>query len=504
MNGSDLRTEEASATDGTPANPYDRWDTIPWERVERHVSRLQTRISAAETEGRREETRRLQRALTHSFDAKLLAVRTVTTNRGRKTPGVDMVVWDTPEARLAAAKSLTSRGYKAKPLRRVRIPKRGKPGQTRPLGIPTMHDRAMQALHALALDPVAEARADRDSLGFRRGRRAQDAHQKLFISLARKGSPAWVLEGDIKGCFDNISHEWLMESVPMDKAVMAQFLKAGFMEQGEWHETEAGTPQGGIISPIYCNLALDGMERLLDNHFTLGGTGRRDWRKAGRSKVHLARYADDFVVTAASPQVAEEAKALLVPFLAERGLALSEEKTLVTSIDDGFDFLGWNFRKYKGKLITKPSKKSVDTFLAETHRAILVDGKGMSRDDLIRLLLPKVRGFANYHRHACSSKAFSRIAHVMYMQLRRWTRRRHPTKGLRWIYPRYWFSLGADNYVFGTPELFLAPMTWQHIVRHTPLKTDMNPYLDREYFERRAATLRRCGSGSFHRPASRQ
>ena len=146
----------------------------------------------------------------------------------------------------------------------------------------------------------------------------------------------------------------------------------------------------------------------------------------------------------------------------------------------------------------------MDTFLAETHRAILVDGKGMSRDDLIRLLSPKVRGFANYHRHACSSKAFSRIAHVMYMQLRRWTRRRHPTKGLRWIYPRYWFSLGADNYVFGTPELFLAPMTWQHIVRHTPLKTDMNPYLDREYFERRAATLRRCGSGSFHRPASRQ
>lgn len=167
-----------------------------------------------------------------------------------------------------------------------------------------------------------------------------------------------------------------------------------------------------------------------------------------------------------------EAKALLVPFLAERGLELSEEKTLVTSIAHGFDFLGWNFRKHEGKLITKPSKGSVDAFLAETHWAILVDGRGMSRDDLIRLLSPKVRGFANYHRHACSSKAFSRIAHVMYLQLRRWARRRHPTKGLRWVYPRYWFSLGADNYVFGTPELYLPPMTWQHIVRHTPLTQD--------------------------------
>ena len=272
----------------------------------------------------------------------------MTTSKGHNTPGVDGVRWDTPSAKLAAAKSLTSRGYRAKPLRRVRIPKRGKPGQTRPLGIPTMYDRAMQALYALALDPVAEVTGDRNSFGFRRGRSAQDASQRIFNLMCRRTSPAWVLEGDIRSCFDAISHEWLLGNVPMDRAVLAQFLRAGFMEQGEWRETESGTPQGGVISPILCNLALDGMEELLAQHFTLNGRGNRDARKASRSKVHLVRYADDFIVTAASPEVAEEARALLVPFLAERGLELSGEKTLVTSIGDGFDFLGWSFRKYSG------------------------------------------------------------------------------------------------------------------------------------------------------------
>ena len=290
----DSKTEEAG-TEG--ASPYDSWDTIPWERAELHVNRLQTRIAVAEKEGRTEDVRSLQRRLTSSFDAKLLAVRAVTTSGGKSTPGVDNVTWDTPKAKLEAAKSLTTKGYRAKPLRRVLIPKRGKPGQTRPLGIPTMYDRAMQALWAMALDPVAEVRADRFSFGFRRGRSAKDACARLFVCLSRASSPQWVLEGDIKGCFDNISHEWLMRNVPMDKAVMAQFLRAGFMEQGRWHETAAGTPQGGVISPIYCNLALDGMERLLDERFAPSG------RRKSSNKVNACRYADDFVVTAASPEV---------------------------------------------------------------------------------------------------------------------------------------------------------------------------------------------------------
>lgn len=487
----DSKTEEAG-TEG--ASPYDSWDTIPWERAELHVNRLQTRIAVAEKEGRTEDVRSLQRRLTNSFDAKLLAVRAVTTSGGKSTPGVDNVTWDTPKAKLEAAKSLTTKGYRAKPLRRVLIPKRGKPGQTRPLGIPTMYDRAMQALWAIALDPVAEVRADRFSFGFRRGRSAKDACARLFLCLSRHYSPQWVLEGDIRGCFDNISHEWLMEHVPMDKAVMAQFLKAGFMEQGRWHETASGTPQGGVISPVYCNLALDGMERLLDEHFASG-------RKRPSVKVNACRYADDFVVTAASPEVAEEAKRLLVPFLRERGLELSDEKTLVTHIADGFDFLGWNFRKYDGKLIIKPSRKSVKAFVAETHRTILVDGKGMTQDQLIRALQPKVRGFAAYHRHTCCSETFSTIAYTMYHQLWRWACRRHPKKSTGWVRGRYWRKVGDNSWTFGTPEAFLAPITWQRVVRHPQVKSDMNPYLDRPYFEERRRSIDGRASKSFRAPA---
>lgn len=501
VHGSDLRTDEASATGGP--SPYGSWETIPWDRVRGHVSRLQTEIANATTEGRAEDARKAQRMLTHSLDAKLLAVRTVTTSRGRHTPGVDGVTWDTPEAKLAAAKSLTNKGYRAKPLRRVRIPKRGKPGQTRPLGIPTMYDRAMQALHALALDPVAEATADRYSFGFRTGRCAQDACQKLFGLLSQRVSPQWVLEGDIKGCFDNISHEWLMENVPMDKAIMAQFLKAGFMEQGGWHETESGTPQGGVISPIYCNLALDGMERLLDERFMLTPSGNRA-KRADRNKVHVVRYADDFVVTAATPEVAEEAKSLLVPFLAERGLGLSREKTLTTHIDEGFDFLSWNFRKYGGKLIIKPSKGAVKAFRRETHRVILAEGKCGGPDELIATLTPMIRGFAAYHRHTCCSETFSGIADVMFRQLWRWACRRHPNKSRTWVTRRYWRQVGTSGWVFGSQDGYLAPITCQHVVRHLPLRTDASPYLDSKYFVTRRHALKTRAAKSFRMPAPPQ
>ena len=499
MNGSDSKTEEASATDARPT-PYPSWDEIPWGKVEAHVSRLQTRIARATVEGRVEDARKAQRRLVASFDAKLLAVRTVTTNKGRNTPGVDGALWRTPKAKMDAALSLGAKGYRAKPLRRVRIPKKGKRGETRPLGIPTMHDRAMQALYALALDPVEESTADRYSFGFRKGRSAQDASQRLFLVLSRRDSPTYVLEGDIKGCFDHISHDWLLAHVPMDKKVLAQFLRAGFMEQGEWSKTDEGTPQGGIISPILANMTLDGMENLLAERFGRGDGGRRSDGKACSNKVHLVRYADDFVVTAATPEAAREAQALIEGFLSERGLELSREKTLVTHIDEGFDFLGWNFRKYGGKLIIKPSKKSVSSFVREMRRCILRDSGDMGQEELIKLLTPKMRGFANYHRHICASMTFHEIDHIMYVQLRRWARRRHPKKRKRWIYRKYWFRMGNDGYIFGSGSCYLPHLSWQHIVRHTALKTDKNPYLDQDYFAARKRALRKRFAHSFHPP----
>ena len=274
------------------------------------------------------------------------------------------------------------------------------------------------------------------------------------------------------------------------------------MEMGEWWETDEGTPQGGPISPILANIALDGMGRLLDERFMLTRRGTVNMTKAGRNKVRFVRYADDFVVTAAAPGVAKEAKAMVAEFLTARGLELSEEKTLVTHVGEGFDFLGWNFRKYGGKLLVKPSKRSVQSFVRETHACILRESGSMGAEELIRSLIPKVRGFANYHRHTCASKTFDRIDHVMHGQLMRWACRRHPGKHKGWVHGRCSCTVGGNHYMFGTRELFLPHMSWRHIVRHRILKADANPYLDREYFEERKRILRRNNSNSFRMPAA--
>ena len=260
-----------------------QWKAIDWNRVEGDVNRLQVRIAKATLEKKHNTVKRLQYLLTHSFSAKLLAVKHVTTNKGKRTAGVDGIRWATPADKMHAALTLTDKHYKAQPLKRVYIEKKGK-SKKRPLGIPTMYDRAMQALYALALDPVAETTADHRSFGFRKGRCCQDACEHLFQLLSTQNSPQWVLEGDIKGCFDHISHEWLMENISMDKSVLRQFLKAGFVYSKQMFSTDKGTPQGGIISPILANMTLDGMEDALDKEFHK----TQDDRFA--NKVNLVRY----------------------------------------------------------------------------------------------------------------------------------------------------------------------------------------------------------------------
>ena len=222
-----------------------QWKSIDWKKAEAEVNRLQARIAKATQEKKWNTVKRLQYLLTHSYYAKALAVRKVTTNKGKNTSGVDKELWSTPTSKMRGVLTLTDKGYKAKPLRRVYIEKKGKKAK-RPLGIPCMYDRAMQALYALALDPVSETTADAKSFGFRKGRCAQDACEYIFTAFSRRNSPQWVLEGDIKGCFDHISHEWLIENIPMDKSVLKQFLKAGFVFRDELFQTEEGTPQGGL------------------------------------------------------------------------------------------------------------------------------------------------------------------------------------------------------------------------------------------------------------------
>jgi len=281
---------------GAPSHDKVTWHSIDWAKCHQEVRRLQARIVKATREGRHGKVKALQWMLTHSFSGKALAVRRVTENQGKKTPGVDGITWSTPEAKSYAIESLKRHGYRPSPLKRIHIPKSN--GKLRPLGIPTMKDRAMQALYLLALEPVAETTADGNSYGFRPARSTADAIEHCHTLLARKDRAQWVLEADIKGCFDNISHEWMIEHVPTDVTVLKKWLKAGYMENQALYPTEAGTPQGGIISPTLANMALDGLEQTLRNRFI----GKK---RSNKHMVNIVRYADDFIVTGTSKDVLE-------------------------------------------------------------------------------------------------------------------------------------------------------------------------------------------------------
>jgi RNA-directed DNA polymerase len=406
-----------------------QWHDINSDAMEQQVFRLQTRIAKAIKADRYSKAKALQWILVHSFAAKYLAVLRVTQNKGKNTPGIDGICWKTPSIKYAMMKSLTRRGYKSQPLRRIYIPKKNS-NKNRPLGIPAMIDRAMQALYAQALSPVAETLGDPNSFGFRPKRSAADAIEQCFNVLCRKVSSQWVLEADIKGCFDNISHDWLMENVQTDKHMMAQWLKCGFMENDLFHSTSAGTPQGGIISPIYSNMVLDGLEAVIKE------------ATKGLTKIHVIRYADDFIVTAETPEILEErVKPAVEAFLQARGLSLSEEKTHITHIDTGFKFLGFNIRKYKGKLLIKPDKSSVKSVLDKV-REIIKSYPTAKTENLIRQLNPVIKGWTNYFRHTVSKKVFSTVDNQIFQVLMKWIDRRHRQKNHLWKHRRYFTTVG--------------------------------------------------------------
>ena len=469
---------------GAPPYPAIDWPSIDWKSVSRTVRRLQARIVKAVKEGRWGKVKALQWLLTHSYSGKALAVRRVTENRGKRTPGVDGEVWDTPKKKARGIARLRQRGYRAKPLRRTYIPKREGDKRKRPLGIPTMLDRAMQALYKLVLDPIAETTGDPNSYGFRKERSPADAIGQCFQCYRQKTSPTAVYEGDIRGCFDNICHEWLLENIPMEKRILRQWLKAGYIDRNVYYDTEAGTPQGGIASPVLANMTLDGLE---------GAIAKQPHRGTKRqAKVHLIRYADDFAITGNSQALLrEDIEPGVVAFMAERGLSLSAEKTKVTDIEAGFDFLGQNVRKHKGKLIIKPSQRSIEAILTKIRRVIKANPCA-SAGHLIMLLNPLLRGWANYHRHVVSKKVFYKIDHEVVMALWRWAKRRHRNKSARWVKVKYfgydWVFRGQLKDEDGSKrKVYLFRAGKVPVKRHVKVKAAANPY-DPEwehYFERR-------------------
>ena len=469
------------------------WEEIDWQKARAYVKKLQMRIVKAQKEGHYSKVKSLQWLLTHSFYAKALAVKRVTSNSGKRTSGVDHELWLTPQAKFNAISKLNRRGYRPQPLRRHYIPKKN--GKMRPLSIPTMTDRAMQTLYKFSLEPIAETYADPNSYGFRIGRSTHDAIEQCFTDLNKGKSPEWILEGDIKGCFDHISHQWLLENIPMDTQILEKWLKCGYVETQKLFPTDEGTPQGGTISPTLMNMTLDGLERLLHDRLP---TRKKVNGKTRCNKMNFVRYADDFIITGESPEfLREKVLPIVREFLTERGLQLSEEKTVITHIGEGFDFLGKNIRKYNGKLLIKPCKSTVRSFLGKV-RDIIKSSKSIKQEILIRRLNPVIRGWVNNQRYVVSSKVFSTVDYEIYKCLWQWAKRRHKKKSRKWIARKYWHDIDSRQWTFSVPyenqgtegkPLYckLEYATDTKIIRFKKIVAEANPFDEywTDYFEER-------------------
>ena len=474
---------EAKAECASSAKDNTTWKDIDFHKCECKVRKLQIRIAKAHTGKRYNKVKALQFLLVTSFEAKALAVRKVTSNKGKRTAGVDHIKWDTDARKIEAIRSLTRRGYKALPLKRVNIPKTN--GKTRPLGIPTMKDRAMQALYLMALEPITENEADANSYGFRKFRSTADAIDALHRWLSKDCSPEWILEGDIKGCFDHISHEWLLDNVRIDRQILRKWLKSGVVFNKLLQPTIEGTPQGGIISPTLANIALDGLQPLLAERF------KRLWRnnKTFHYKVNLIRYADDFIITGRDKELLEnEVKPIVIEFLKERGLTLSEEKTTITNIYDGFDFLGFNVRKFGKRLYTSPSKDAQKRFRAKIGD-IVKGHKMCKQESLIRMLNPVITGWGNYYRYGASTDAFHGCDNHIYNLTKKWALRRHPKKRKSWVADKYWHEIRGRKWTFAwkyetkskkVNYLTLKRLSDIHYTPYKQIKGEANPF-DPEY-----------------------
>jgi RNA-directed DNA polymerase len=448
------------------------WTRVNWRKVNRQVSNLRQRIFRATQTGDHKKVRSLQKLMLRSHANTLLSVRRVTQiNVGKNTAGVDKLVVKTPAARAQLVEQLsTTQPWRAKPARRVYIPKAN--GKLRPLGIPTIIDRCLQAKVKTALEPYWEAKFEGSSYGFRPGRGCHDAIEKIYRLARPNMRKKWVVDADIKGCFDNIDHQYLLDTIgPIPgRELIKRWLKAGYVDKDVFHETEAGTPQGGVISPLLANIALHGMEKALG--VKLDSQGHTKGPRA------VVRYADDFVIFCESKEDAEQAKNTLKGWLDNRGLSLSEEKTQIVHLTEGFDFLGFNIRQYKApltsksgfKLLTKPSKKSVIA-IRKKVREIWRQGRGANVPALIRKLNPIIRGWANYFRTGVAKEIFEKLDKWMFHKELCYASRTHPLKPWYWRKERYWGRLNRarqDNWVFGDKQSgqYLLKFSGVDIRRH--------------------------------------
>nr|YP_010732275.1 hypothetical protein P8479_pgp015 [Watanabea sichuanensis]WDY13189.1 hypothetical protein [Watanabea sichuanensis] len=469
------------------------WSSINWAKAHRTVNNLQRRIFVAKQKGRFRTLRKLQKLLLTAQSNRLLAVRQVCQlNSGGMTPGVDNRVYLSPQAKMILADSLRTINmgkWKAMPAKRTYIFKSN--GKVRPLGIPTLTDRALQCIVKRSLEPEWEAVFEASSYGFRPSRSAQDAIRNVHNVCNSKSTKHWIVQVDIKGCFDKIDHDFILKQLNSfpGKAAIKSWLKAGHFQGKKFHSSISGTPQGGVISPLLSNIALHGMESALGIK-----RNKKGWVSGKRT---LLRYANDFIIACKSKADALQVLEELKDWLKLRGLSICNEKTRIVHVEEGFNFLGFHVKLYSTSkrkiMLIKPSKEATKK-LRYKLKQVWKQGLGRSVDKVVSKLNPIVRGWSHYFRHVCSSKTFSCIDHYMFIREYRFAKRTHPCKAWKWLRHTYWGKLNPDRddrWVFGDTRIryALQKFAWTHIKTHTMVTGSYSPFdpsLDK-YWKKRAS-----------------